>query len=192
MIKWFLKLIFRLNGWKIDPNLPDFGKRAVMMAAPHTSNWDFVYTIAAFDLLNIPIRFTIKKEWLKWPFKNIFLRMGAVPIDRSPKEPGQKRKSMVEAMVDLFMNYDDMIMMVTPEGTRGKRTKWKTGFYHVARQAGVPISFGYLDYEKKIAGVGKVMKPTDDMDKDMKEIMEFYGQLKGKIPSNFSIDLDYK
>jgi 1-acyl-sn-glycerol-3-phosphate acyltransferase len=191
MLKWLFKLIFRWNGWTLDRNLPDYGGHAVLIAAPHTSNWDFIYTIACFDLLKIPNKFTIKKEWMRWPFKGFMLRFGALGIDRSPKTEGQPRQSMVEVMVDLFKKYDHLILTITPEGTRKLRTEWKTGFYHVAKQAGVPILLSYLDYKHKKAGIGKMLIPGDDMEADMREIMAFYLDKTGKIPELFSVDKRY-
>ena len=191
MLKWLFKLIFRLRGWTLDTHIPDYGEHAVLIAAPHTSNWDFIYVIACFDLLNIPNKFTIKKEWMKWPFKGFMLRFGALGIDRSPKVPGEKRPSMVELMVNLFKTYDHLILTVTPEGTRKLRTQWKTGFYHVAKTAGVPILLSYLDYKHRKAGIGKMMIPSDDMEADLQEIMAFYQDKNGKIPELFSVDQRY-
>lgn len=192
MLKWFFKFLFRFYGWKLDRNMPDYGKQAVLIAAPHTSNWDFPYVIACFDLLKIPVRFTIKKEWMKFPFKGTMKRFGAVSIDRSSKVAGEERKSMVEAMTDLFDEHEEFILTVTPEGTRARREQWKTGFYHIAKSAGVPILLSYLDYKNKIAGVGKMIWPSDDMEKDMREIMAFYSEhCHGKNPENFSVDTRY-
>ncbi len=146
MLTWIFKIIFRLKGWKLIGDFPDYGKKAVIIAAPHTSNWDFVYMIAAFSLAKIPLHFTIKKEWLKFPFKRGMLKFGAVGIDRSPKVEGQPRQSMTEAMANLFNERDELVLTVTAEGTRALRTEWKTGFYYVAKAAGVPIVCSYLDY----------------------------------------------
>ncbi len=192
LLKWFFKFLFRFYGWTLDRNMPDYGKQAVLIAAPHTSNWDFPYVITSFDQLGIPVKFTIKKEWLKWPYKRDMLKFGAISIDRSPKNPGDDRKSMVDAMVDLYKEHDDLIITVTPEGTRGLSKKWKTGFYHVAKKAGVPILLSYLDYDNKTSGVGKMMWTSDDMEKDLREIMAFYKE-KGrpKNPKKFSVDLRY-
>jgi hypothetical protein len=95
-------------------------------------------------------------------------------------------------MIELFSQNKELAVMVTPEGTRSLRTKWKTGFYHVAVGAKVPIALGYLDYKNKEAGVGKIIWPSGDMAKDMREIMAFYQNIQGKHPEKFSIDLDYK
>lgn len=162
-----------------------------MIAAPHTSNWDLIFARAAFSLLDIPLRFTVKKEWMRFPFRPTMLAMGAIGIDRSPKKPGDPRPSMTEAMIELFAQNKELAVMVTPEGTRSLRTKWKTGFYHVAVGANVPIGLGFLDYKNKVAGVGKMLYPSGDIDKDLREIMAFYKDIKGKHPEKFSIDLDY-
>lgn len=128
---------------------------------------------------------------MRFPFNLVFGPLGGIAIDRSPKKAGEERKSMTEAMVELFEKNKELAVMVTPEGTRSLRTKWKTGFYHVAVGAGVPIALGYLDYKKKEAGVGKIIYPSGDMQKDMREIMIFYKDISGKHPEKFSIDLDY-
>lgn len=162
-----------------------------MLAAPHTSNWDFPYTIAAFDILNIAVRYTVKKEFDFFPFSGILNSLGAIWVDRSPKKEGEERRSMVEVMTELFDRKEPLVVLVTPEGTRSKRTKWKTGFYHVALNANVPIALGYVDFKTKIAGVGKVIYPSGDIEKDMREIMAFYNTINGKIPANYSPDLRY-
>jgi len=191
MLTWIFKLIFRLKGWKLIEDFPDYGKKAVVIAAPHTSNWDFIYMIAAFNLAGIPFHFTIKKEWLKWPYKKRMIKFGAIGIDRSPKKAGDGRRSMVDAMADLFKERDELILTVTAEGTRSLRTQWKTGFYFVAKAAGVPILCSYLDYDKKETGMNKLVWPSDDMEADMREIMEFYSTKTAKIPEKFSTDQRY-
>ncbi len=183
---WVLGWKMNLNG--LNPN--DFN-RAVMLAVPHTSNWDFPIARAAFFLMGISVRFTVKKEWIKFPFNMIFNPLGAIAIDRSPKVAGQERRSMTEAMIDLFENKEKLVVLITPEGTRSYNEKWKTGFYHVATGAKVPIALGYLDYAKKEAGVGKVIYPTGNMQQDMQEIMQFYKNIKGKFPEKFSVDKEF-
>lgn len=191
MGKLLATLIFKLSGWTLDDHLKADFSRCVMIASPHTSNWDFIYARAAFWLMDIPIRYTVKKEWMRPPFGWIFGPLGAIGIDRSPKKPGEPRQSMTEAMIDLFESNEKLVVMVTPEGTRSLVTKWKTGFYHVAVGAKVPIALGYLDFKNKVAGVGKIVYPSGDMEKDLREIMAFYKDIKGKHPEKFSVDLDY-
>ncbi|MCS6934566.1 MAG: 1-acyl-sn-glycerol-3-phosphate acyltransferase [Chitinophagales bacterium] len=191
MGKWLGHLIFRLFGWTLDDHLKNSFRKCVMIAAPHTSNWDFIFARAAFAMMEIPVRFTVKKEWLRFPFGGMMNALGAIGIDRSPRKPGEQRLSMTEAMIRLFNGRDELVVLITPEGTRSLRTKWKTGFYHVAAGAGVPIALGYLDYKKKIAGVGKLIYPSGDMQKDMREIMQFYQNICPRYPEKFSIDTDY-
>lgn len=162
-----------------------------MIASPHTSNWDLLYSLAAFKMMDLPLRFTIKKEWMFFPFNHILGFFGAIPIDRSPKVPGQARLSMVEAMANLFEGKDKICVMVTPEGTRSFRDEWKTGFYFVAKQANVPIALGYLDYAKKEAGVGPLVFPSEDMAGDLRKIMAFYVSIGPKHPEKFSVDKRY-
>jgi len=162
-----------------------------MIAAPHTSNRDFIYMIAALDICGLDVRYTIKKELIDTPLKYILLPLGAIPIDRSPKKPGEKRPSLVEAMANLFDEHEKLIVAVTPEGTRSLRTQWKTGFYHVAKIAKVPIALGYLDFKNKKAGVGGIIEPSGDMDADMRKITAFYKEKTAMYPEKYSVDERY-
>lgn len=189
MMYWLSKLLFRLTGWQLDVNRTPEMEHCVLIALPHTSNWDLVFARAAFFMLRLPVRFTIKKEWMRFPLNLFIGPLGGIAIDRSPKEPGQRKKSMVDAMADLFGQRDKLVVMVTPEGTRSKATHWKTGFYHVAIKAKVPISLGYLDYANKIAGIGKVLHPSGDFERDIAEINAFYEKITPRHPDQFSIHL---
>ena len=184
MLKQLSKLIFRIAGWEVRGEVPADIKKAVMIAVPHTSYWDFLYARGAFFIMDLPVKITIKKEVVNAPVFGWFARkMGAIAIDRRPKNGKLKKKeSMVDAMVNLLNDHEQMIMMVTPEGTRKYVKRWKTGFYRVAQNANVPIILGYLDYKNKIAGVGPVKWPTGDYDKDVGEIMAFYKDKEGKYP----------
>jgi len=185
------KFIFFLLGWKLVSPPPGNLRRCVMIAAPHTSNWDFVIARAAFAIMRIPVKFTIKKEWFRFPFNLFFNFMGGIAIDRSPKEPGKPRRSSTEAMAELFEQHKDLVVLVTPEATRKKQTEWKTGFYYVAKTAHVPIACGWLDYARKHAGVGLIIEPGENMEQDLKQIMNFYRNISAKFPENFSIDNRY-
>jgi 1-acyl-sn-glycerol-3-phosphate acyltransferase len=171
--------------------MPPGIRQSVMIAAPHTSKWDFLYTRLAFVLMGIPVKITIENRYMKFPYGTFIRALGGIGIDRRPKKEGEERPSMVKAMVDLFKKYDDFVMLVTPEGTRNLRTRWKTGFYHVAVLANVPVALGYLDYGKKEAGVSKVVYPSGDMKRDLREIMAFYKNIVAHTPAKFSIDLEY-
>ena len=188
MGKRLAKFLLWLSGWKLNMDIPKEVKRCVIIAAPHTSNWDIWYARLGFLIMEIPLRFTIKKEWTRFPFGLFVKPMGGLGIDRSPRPDTGKRPSYVELMAALFDDFDEIAVMVTPEGTRSLSPKWKTGFYYVAKEAGVPICLGYLDYRNKTAGVGGLVYPSDDMEADMKKIMDFYRPIKGKYPEQFSLD----
>lgn len=191
MLYLISKVFMWLMGWRMNLhglNPKDF-RRAVVLAIPHTSNWDLPIARAAFYLMGIHVRFTVKKEWMRFPLGLIAAPLGGIAIDRSPKVAGQERKSMTEAMIDLFeQNKEELAIMITPEGTRSRNDKWKTGFYYLAIGAKVPIGLGYLDYANKEAGVGKLIYPSGDIQKDMKEILDFYRNIKGKHPEQFAVD----
>ena len=184
MLKGISRVIFWITGWQVKGGIPVELKKAVIIAAPHTSYWDFFYARAAFFIMGLPVKVTVKKEVVNAPFFGWIARQfGAIAIDRSPKVGSlKKRPSMVDAMVNLIDERDHLIMMVTPEGTRKYVPRWKTGFYKVAEEANIPIILGYLDYKNKHAGVGPVFYPTGDYKKDLPEIMDFYKDKQGKFP----------
>ena len=183
------KFILRLFGWKINPEIPKEYDRCVLIGAPHPSNWDFLFSVLSFKALKIPYKFTIKKQWFRFPFNLIIKPIGGLPIDT--KGNSQKGISNVDTMASFFSLKEKFVMAITPEGTRSLKKEWKSGFYHVAKKANVPICLAYLDYKNKIAGVGKVIFPTDNMAADMKMIMDFYKEIVAKFPHNFSTDLRY-
>lgn len=184
------KLIFKLFGWKITHYLPDEIKQCVVVVAPHTSNWEFVFGMGAIRFMNLHPRFAIKKEWIKFPFKRLMISSGALPIDRNAKNHLGERKGSVDSMVELFKTHETLRLIITPEGTRSRMEKWKTGFYHVALKANVPIALGFMDYKKKECGIDKIIYPSGDFKSDMKMIMDFYKNINAKHPENFSLDLE--
>lgn len=180
-------LRFRVNG-----EIPPEANRCVMTAAPHTSNWDFAVTIATFWYVGIPLRFTVKDSWTKKPVIGHVVRaLGGLAIDRSPKVPGEERKSMVDAMVDLFDKHERLAVVVTPEGTRSLRTEWKSGFYWVANKANVPICMGYVDFKHRFAGVEGPVHPTGSIEADFPKILAAYANKNPKHPEKFSLDQRY-
>lgn len=180
-----------LMGWEIDNHWDLDIDQCVMIAAPHTSNWDALYARLALKALGVNVRLTIKDSYMKFPFGPFVRAMGGIGIDRSAKQEGQERPSMVQLMSDLFKTHPKLVMLVTPEGTRAKQEQWKTGFYHVAVNAGVPIALAYMDYAKKKTGIGKIVYPSGDYQKDMTKIMAFYAEINAKFPEKFSIDQRY-
>ncbi len=166
----------------MDANLPAGYEKCVVIAAPHTSNWDFVYSMAFFSKLQLPIKFLAKKELFKWPLKALLQSLGGMPVHR------EKNSNLVEQMIGMFNATDALMLIIPAEGTRGKVTKWKTGFYHVALGAKVPLLLGFLDYEKKIAGFGPLLYLTGNTNTDAENIKNFYRNMKGKHPQNFDVE----
>ena len=191
-MKSFAIFLLRLTGWKVDTKLPKEAQRCVMIAAPHTTNWDGYYVRVAFWVLGIPVKIAIKDYWTKGFFGIFTKPMGFLGIDRSKKDPNNPRKSQTEQMADFFKEFDRIAMVIAPEGTRRLRKEWKLGFYHAAQMANVPITCGYLDYKNKIAGVGDVVVyPTGDIEADLKKVMDFYKNIQGKYPEKFTVDHRY-
>lgn len=191
MAKLLCRFLLWLSGWKVTDNIPPESTRCVMIAAPHTSNWDAYYLKLTAVVLEIPLKVAIKDTWTKGILGWFIKWMGGLGINRAPKG-GTKRLSQVESMANLFKDREKISLVIAPEGTRKRREQWKMGFYWVAKTAGVPITFGFLDYENKLAGVGSsVVHPSDDMNKDMQVISEFYRNIKGKFPENFQLDERY-
>lgn len=181
---------FELKGWTISHETPEGLERSVVIAAPHTSNWDIIYARGGFLQLKIPLRFAIKSDWIRFPFKGLMRRWGALPIYRNQKE-GESKKSRVEVMAELYNEHKEIAIMVAPEGSRSLRKQWKTGFYYVALKAKVPIALGYLDYQKKEAGIARLLWPSGDIEKDMREIMTFYASISPRYSNAFSLDERY-
>lgn len=152
-----------------------------MVAAPHTSNSDFFYAIFAFWYLKLPFRFFIKDRYTKTWYGFIFRSLGAIGVDRS------QRQNLVNHAVDLLNNSPRMYLLNTPEGTRSRVEKWKTGFYYIAQKADVPILLAYCDYSKKMAGIGKIVeRKGKTKEAVLEEIQEYYKFVKGKHPENYN------
>lgn len=180
-MKLLSRFIFWIAGWSLNTNWPQGVKKAVLIAIPHTSNWDILYARAAFYLMDIPVRFTIKKEVMIGPLGWLLSGLGAIPIDRK-RIPGGRKQTYTEAMTQMLKDSDELVVMVTPEGTRGAVKKWKTGFYHTALGAGVPVVIGYLDYKKKEAGIGPSIYPDGNMDAQIEEMKAFGRTVTAKHP----------
>jgi 1-acyl-sn-glycerol-3-phosphate acyltransferase len=168
-------IIFRFTGWRPAGKRPYISKY-VIIAAPHTSNWDFLYAMCLAFILSIQPFIMMKASWFRWPMRPFLRWLGAIPVDRS------KSTDFVARAIQAFRSHPQMTLVVPPSGTRRKVMYWKTGFYHIARGANVPIVLGYLDYRRKVGGIGPVVYPTGNMKADMKIIQDFYADIEGKYP----------
>ncbi|AWN82137.1 1-acyl-sn-glycerol-3-phosphate acyltransferase [Candidatus Cardinium hertigii] len=180
--KLAIALVHRL-GWSIHNLSHPTVKKAVVVLAPHTSNWDFFYgMLFRFSCPSLPIRFAIKKEVMFFPLSYLMKALGAIPIDRSGQQLGKKQSSRVTFMVELFNRADKLLLIIAPEGTRKCVRRWKTGFYRIAEAANVPIILGYIDYAQKTMGLGPFFYPTGNIETDIATIQDFYRPISGKHP----------
>lgn len=191
MFKIFIKFVLSLFGWSANPVFPKEAVKCVLIAAPHTSNWDTFYMRMGMWVLGIPLKFTVKDDWTKFPLGLFMKPIGALGIDRSVKKGAVGRASYVDQMAEIVRNHDRIAMVVAAEGSRSLRKKWKMGFYHTALKAEAPLCFGYLDYKKKEAGIGGVLYPTGNIEEDMQKIHDFYRDITPKFPEKWSLDERY-
>jgi 1-acyl-sn-glycerol-3-phosphate acyltransferase len=182
LIRWLALIFFKFSGWKAEGRRPDIPKY-VIIAAPHTSNWDFVYTLCLAFILKIAPHIMMKSEWFRGPLGPFLRWLGAFPIDRSTS------RNVVAQSVNAFHVHTRMVMVVPPTGTRKRVTYWKTGFYYIATGARVPIVLGYLDYGRKAGGIGPILQPTGDIRADMTVVRDFYMDIAGKYPKKESVPL---
>jgi 1-acyl-sn-glycerol-3-phosphate acyltransferase len=170
----------RLAGWKVHGSLAPECAKSVFIAAPHTSNWDLPYTLMVAFALRLNIYWMGKEQLFKPPFRGLMMWLGGIPVNR------QSANNLVAASADAIVAADGPVqLIVPPEGTRSKARYWKTGFYYIAVGAKVPIVMAYMDYEKKISGLGPAFTPTGNIEADMVAIKAFYAPFKGKNASQF-------
>ena len=169
-----------LCGWKIRGDWPADPK-AVIVAAPHTSNWDGIYMIAAAAYFRVKLGWMGKKSLTTGPLGFIVKWLGCVPIDRSGSN------NMVSSMAEAFAARDEMLLLVPPEGTRGLVREWKSGFYHIARVAGVPLIIAVMDYGTRTIRIATVFHPTGDAEADIPAIQAYYKGAVGLHRENFKV-----
>jgi 1-acyl-sn-glycerol-3-phosphate acyltransferase len=166
---------FKHKGWTVTGPVPE-PRKFVVIAAPHTSNWDFVYFVGATRELGAHLSFMGKKQMFRWPFARAMKELGGIPVDRSSSQ------NYVEQMAAEFAARDEFMLTIAPEGTRGKVQHWKSGFYHIAMAAKVPIMFGVMDYPKKLVMLKDLFHPTGDYEADMITIRAYYSAFTPKHP----------
>ncbi len=180
MLKIIGKLILQLAGYKIIDTTPkgvQNYQKAVMIAAPHTSNWDYVYTMAALYALDVPIKYLGKASLFKFPLGFLIKKLGGVPVKR------EQKNNMVNDMAKMINDSIEQIILIIPaEGTRSYSKEWKSGFYHIAQTAGVPIILGFLDFGKKEVGFLNEFNPTGNYENDLKIIRKKYVGITPKYP----------
>ena len=179
MKKILSKIIFWLMGWEVI-GTSDYPKKCIVVAAPHTSNWDFLIGRCYGYIVGITPKYLIKSELFVPVLGALFKWNGGIPVYR------KSQHNIVDQIVTRFSNANELILGIAPEGTRKRVEKWKTGFYHIAHNSNIPILLMAMDYENKKVGIIDSITPTLDIEKDMLFIQEKYKDIKGCIPENYN------
>jgi 1-acyl-sn-glycerol-3-phosphate acyltransferase len=167
--------LLRRFGWRVVLARP-VPRRCVITVAPHTSNWDFVIGLLAKWVIGIHFRWVGKDTLFATPLGPLFLRWGGIPVNR------RVSTGFIEQMAAAFERDEDLPLVIAPEGTRGHADYWKSGFYHLARAARVPIGLAFFDYRRRRVGIGGYLSLTGDAAADMAAIADFYGDKVGCRP----------
>ncbi len=180
LLRWGSLVYLKLSGWRVEGVLPEQAHKCVLIAAPHTSNWDLPFTLMTAFVLRLNIYWMGKASLFKLPFGPVMRWLGGIAVDR------ERANNLVtsSALAILAVN-GPVQLVVPPEGTRGKVREWKTGFYYIAATAQVPIVMAYVDYSTKRAGLGPLFTPTGNIERDMLTIKAFYAPIKGKNAQQF-------
>jgi 1-acyl-sn-glycerol-3-phosphate acyltransferase len=175
LVKAGLLAMYRRNGWRAVGIVPE-PRKFVLIAAPHTSNWDFPNFLGLTQDLGIDAHFMAKQSLFRWPMGGFMRAMGGIAVDRS------SRNNFVQAMAEEFSRRDEFMLTIAPEGTRSKSGKWKTGFYQIALAAKVPLVVGMMDYGRKTGGLGPAIWPSGDYAADMAKVWAVYSDCTPKNP----------
>jgi 1-acyl-sn-glycerol-3-phosphate acyltransferase len=170
--------VLGLIGWRVEGAWP--GGKTLAIGAPHTSNWDFVLFLPVIVALGVKVTWLGKDSLFRGPFGWLMRAIGGVPVVRGA------RLNAVEQAIERFRTTDRLVLVMSPEGTRKKTDAWKSGFYHIARGAGVSVTLCYLDFGRKAAGIGPSIMLTGDQAEDMRTIGAFYADKRGYRPEQQS------
>lgn len=177
--QWIGRSWLWVFGWRTEGQPPPVG-RAVFIAAPHTSNWDLPFMLAVAWSLGLAPSWFGKHTIFRPPFGLFFRSLGGIPIDR------RFRRDVVRAAVELFAEEERLFLVISPPGTRGRTDHWKSGFRHIAESAQVPLSCSFLDYARRVGGIGPTVIVSDDVRRDMDTLRAFYGPIEPKHPAQKS------
>lgn len=174
------RFMLKLGRWQIVAMPPPGIGKAVLVAAPHTSNWDFPVTVLAAWAADLKLHWLGKNGLFRWPLGWLLRGLGGVPVERS------RATGLVGQLAERYAASERLIIAVPPSGTRSKRPRWKSGFYHIAREAGVHMLCAYVDYTKKQICFGPTFVPTGDVKADMDRIRAFFVGVEGRFPDKQS------
>jgi 1-acyl-sn-glycerol-3-phosphate acyltransferase len=165
--------VLHVMGWRIEGNIPDLPK-LVIIAAPHTSNWDFVVGIAAKFALRLKVLWLGKDSLFRWPLGALMRSLGGLPVDRSSPN------AVVNQMVDSFARHESLVLALAPEGTRKRVDRWRTGFYHIAHGAGVPIVPVALNWGERAIQIGQPFTTTGNLETDIAALQHRFASVEGR------------
>lgn len=177
MLSWCCRKLLGLGGWSVTSDKPDT-RKYVLVVAPHTSNWDFPIGLLAAGVLQLDAHWLGKHSLFHWPYGWLFRALGGLPVYRN------QSLNLIEQMRERFETSDRLILALAPEGTRSRTEYWKSGFYHIARAAGVPIVMAYLDYPRKQVHLGGAFMPGENTDADLEQMNRFFSGHFGKHPES--------
>ena len=175
MIRRLAQLIMRMGGWTAIGEIPDVPK-AVLIAAPHTSNWDGFWALTYKVAVGLDVSFFAKRSLFWFPLGTLLRGLGGVPLDRS------RATSAVQQAASMFETEERLFFGLAPEGTRNRKDAWKSGFYRIAKAADVPVFLGLIDYRNKQVGIVQRLDLSDDIDADIEKCAKFYAGIEGRWP----------
>ncbi len=175
-LTWVGKLGLKLAGWRAH-EVPYPGPKFILIAAPHTTNWDVYYMLGCGWTMGLKVHWIGKHTIFRFPFAWLFRFLGGIPVDRT-----KYHGDAVKASAAIFRAREALLLAVAPEGTRSKAEYWRSGFYYMALEAKVPIALGFLDYARKVGGIKAFYQPTGDIHADMAYFREAYKDVRGKYP----------
>jgi 1-acyl-sn-glycerol-3-phosphate acyltransferase len=178
VLRWMALRLLELMGWRLDIRVPD-EPRLLLLAAPHTSNWDGVLAILAMLALELRLGLFVKHTAFAGVLGGVLRRVGAIPINRSA--PG----GLIGQTIGAFERRPALLVGIAPEGTRQRVDKWKRGFHLIAAGANVPILCAYIDYARKVVGTGPLLQPTADYAADLEAVQAFYRTITPRAPERF-------
>ncbi len=172
--RWLANLYWRFSRW--TPHAEPVPARGVIIGGPHTSNWDFWLMVMISWRYNVPFRFLAKKSVFWEPLGSIMRALGGIAVDRSADF------GLVRQLVEMSRSGEKYLLVITPEATRSRVEYWKSGFYRIARDADLPLVFGFIDRRRMTCGIGGYMDLTGDVSADMDRIRAFYAGMVGVRP----------
>ncbi len=175
MLQAIAKAILKIGGWEIVGTKP-LAPKAVVVAAPHTSNWDGFWGLVCRVALDMEIHFFAKQSLFWFPLNALLRALGGIPLDR------KRAGSAVDQAIKMFRTSESFYFGLAPEGTRSRAEHWKSGFYRIAEGADVPVILGFLDYGKRRIGIGPTLRLSGDWHKDLDFCREFYKDIRGRHP----------